>query len=98
MREHLRIASELGEINPHWDDERIFQTTRNILIAIHQHISYNEWLPIILGRENVLYKKLIYEGDAFIDDYNENQKIIAFNEFSQGAMRSFHSMIPDIIK
>lgn len=95
MREHLRIASILGELNPHWDDERIYQETRNIVISIHQHISYNEWLPVIFGKNNLLKYKIVYETDNFVDDYDENKRGITFNEFAHGANRHFHSMIAD---
>ena len=76
MREHNRIATELGYINPHWNDEKIYQVcdaqihlyisdhfsylskwrrntqeTRHIMAAVVQHITYNEFRPMVLGKD-----------------------------------------------
>ena len=69
VREHNRIAAQFGKINPHWDDEKIFQViilidnsyfnqfeiqeTRHILAAVVQHITYNEFLPMMFGMEAI---------------------------------------------
>ena len=51
MREHNRVANELRNMHPSWSDEALYQEARRIVVAEYQHILYNEWLPIIVGKD-----------------------------------------------
>jgi peroxidase len=55
MREHNRISNRLFELNPHWSDERLYHEARRIVAAEMQQITYNEWLPLIVGDKVLLY-------------------------------------------
>ena len=49
VREHNRIAKKLNEINPHWTGDTIFEETRKIVGGMLQKITYEDYLPQLLG-------------------------------------------------
>ncbi|BES88141.1 Animal haem peroxidase [Nesidiocoris tenuis] len=98
VREHNRIATELAEINPYWDDETLYQETRHIVAAIVQHITYNEFLPVLLG-EKMIEKfdlKLKYQG--FSNDYDPSIDATIPASFGTAAFRFGHSLLPDAME
>lgn len=64
-REHNRLAAGLAQVNPHWDDETLFQEARRINIGIIQHVTFNEFLPILLGKEVMDKFGLVLQKDGY---------------------------------
>ncbi|XP_055926911.1 peroxidase-like [Argiope bruennichi] len=96
-REHNRIAEELHTMNPQWSDETLFQEARRILIGELQHITYNEYLPLLLGKEAMDYFQLNIEKNGFYDGYDETIDPSVYNVFGAAAFRFGHSLIKDVI-
>ena len=44
FREHNRIAAELAETYPAWDDDRVFQTARNMMIVLTLKLVVEEYI------------------------------------------------------
>ncbi|KAG5895426.1 hypothetical protein JTB14_037585 [Gonioctena quinquepunctata] len=93
LREHNRIANELSKLNPHWEDETLFQEARKINIAQYQHITYYEMLPYFIGWDNALKNKVVWDTQGPVDDYDEHVNPSVLTEHSTGAFRQFHSLI-----
>lgn len=49
-RQHNLIAQNLARVNPCWNDELLFDTAKDINIAIAQQIIFYELLPAWMGK------------------------------------------------
>ena len=94
VREHNRVANILASINPGWTDEIVFQETRRIIVAFMQHITFNEYVPILLGQNLAgLLGLTPGKGFAQFSFYDENHDPRIANEWAAAAGRFGHSMI-----
>lgn len=98
VREHNRIATELSKINPHWNDETIFHEARAIMAAINQHITYNEFLPMVLGKDVMLKNDLILLKEGYYKGYNKTIDPSSSNVFTSAAFRFGHTLLPSNIE
>jgi len=73
LRLHNKIAFLLSQQNSFWSDNIIYHETRRILIAILQHIVYDEFLPLMIGRSRSNFG--IYQYDPSVNKSLFSEKI-----------------------
>ena len=93
VREHNHIAEKLAKLNPHWDSDKCFEETRRIVAAQIQHITYNEFLPRVLGLNSLKSFDLELETNGYYYRYDSECSAASFNEFATAAFRFGHSTI-----
>jgi hypothetical protein len=84
VREHNRLADEIAAANPGWNDEEVYQRARKLVGAEIQVITYQEFLPALLG-------PLAPGVDSA---YDANVDASVLNEFSTALFRVGHTMLP----
>lgn len=93
LREHNRLAVGLSHINLHWDDERLFQEARRVLIAVLQNIVFNEYLPILLGSEKAMQFGLTDPLEGYGYSYSPDVPPMTLAESAVAAFRFGHSTV-----
>lgn len=89
MREHNFWAGKIRRENPNLNGETLYQKARKIVAAEIQWITFNEFLPIILGPDAIPS----YRG------YNDRINPAISNEFATASYRFGHSMVsPQLLR
>lgn len=91
FREHNRVADELRVINPHWDGDMLYHESRKIIGAIMQHITYEHWLPLIIGHEGMI-------SMGHYKEYNPQTDATISNVFATAALRMGHGLIQPVLQ
>lgn len=98
LREHNRIARILGRQFPEWDDERLFETARNITLRLLLKLLLNEYIAHISPYRAPAWriKSLNRTLERIVANYEVGQNVnwmsIEFNLLCR-----WHSLVPDLI-
>ncbi|XP_077504345.1 salivary peroxidase/catechol oxidase-like [Amblyomma americanum] len=93
LREHNRVAAELHRLNPGWKDEILYQEARRIVAAEFQHIAFNEFLPILLGRNVMEQFDLLLTPYGYSHSYDPELNAGIGNVFAAAAYRYGHTLV-----
>jgi hypothetical protein len=87
VREHNYQAAQLAQQHPDWTDQQLYDAARQIVIGEIQSITYNEWLPALMGQHALTP----YQG------YNPSVDPSISVEFSSAAFR-LHTLLSDDVQ
>ncbi|XP_041704508.1 prostaglandin G/H synthase 2-like [Coregonus clupeaformis] len=88
LREHNRVCDVLKEVHPDWDDDRLFQTSRLILIGETIKIVIEDYVQHLSG----YHFKLKFDPELLFKERFQYQNRIA-SEFN--TLYHWHPLMPD---
>lgn len=90
LREHNRLAGVISAANPGWDDNRVFETARNVVIVLYIKLVVEEYINHISPSR---IRLLAYPNDGWKRPWNKPNWITA--EFS--LLYRWHSLVSEDI-
>ncbi|TKS73543.1 Thyroid peroxidase [Collichthys lucidus] len=91
LREHNRLVKELYLLNPHWSPDTLYQEARKIMGAIHQIITWEHYLPRVLGEDATSHLMPPYKG------YDPEVDPSIANVFAAAAFRFAHVTVQPVV-
>ncbi|XP_035217654.1 chorion peroxidase-like [Stegodyphus dumicola] len=93
LREHNRLADQLANLNPGWSDEILFREARRLFSAVIQHITYSEFLPLLLGNRVMSSYGLSPKLSGYSFDYDPDLNPAIINSFAAATNRFGHTIV-----
>lgn len=97
LRRHNLIATLLRENFGVLDDEMLFQEAKRMVIAELQHITYKEFLPIVLNNDIMRRFNLRIYKPAHDNVYNSSTDPRIINAFATAVFRFGHTLVRQIV-
>ncbi|XP_037539628.1 eosinophil peroxidase [Nematolebias whitei] len=91
LREHNRLVQELHQLNPHWSPDTLYQEARKIIGAVHQILTWEHYLPRVLGESTMSGLMPPYQG------YDPNVDPSIANVFATAAFRFAHVTVQPVV-
>lgn len=93
VREHNRIVGELRKVQPKWSSLKLYQEARKIIGALLQQVTYGEFLPSILSKQDLENHKLKLRNSGFSNNYDSSRNPATKNAFNAAVFRFGHSLV-----
>ncbi|XP_031713358.1 eosinophil peroxidase [Anarrhichthys ocellatus] len=91
LREHNRLVKELHLLNPRWSPDTLYQEARKIMGAVHQILTWEHYVPRVLGESAMSRLMPPYKG------YDPEVDPSIANVFAAAAFRFAHVTVQPVV-
>ena len=68
------------------------------IISLPQHITYNEWLPIVLGTDYINQLDILPLSRGYSNKYSNRVNPTILNSFATAAFRFGHTLVQGMLE